>query len=706
MVVLGTKLHVPAPRPDLVRRPRLTDRLPTTGSVPPRLVLVSAPAGFGKTTLLAEWLTAGDEAPARVAWLSLDEGDNDPRRFLTHLVASVDAGAETAALLETGGEVPTEAVLTGLVNDLDQLDGTTVLALDDYHVIDRARRARRRRVPAGAPAPAGERRDDDPGRPAAAAAAAAGARRAARAARRRPAVHARRGRPVPPPGDGTRARPRPGGDARRPDRGLGRRACSSPASPLRGHDDIAAFVDTFTGSHRFVLDYLVEEVLARQPDDVRQFLLDTSVLGRMTGPLCDAVTGRSDGQRDVGVPRAGRPVPGPARRPAPAVPLPPPVRRRPARPARCRAPRPGRPPASCRQRVVRRRTATWPTPSATRCAGGDLEYAADLVELALPQARKHRQNHALREWLRASARRRAPQACRCSRPTWDGHGCPRATSMASRRGSTPRRLLSRRRLRRPPCPRRSGWPRRSGTGRSSSAPCRPWSRSTAPRSPRPAATSTGRSPTPAEHSSWPGRRTTTRALPAPASSAWRPGPRAISAPRSRRSPRRSPACMRPAWSPTSWARPSCWRTCGCRWVGPSRRAGCTSARWPRPRATPAPCSPPSATCTSAWPTYSASRASSMRQPSISRRRGSWARWPRCWRTGTAGTPPWPGCSSRAVTSTRPWPCSTRRSRSTCPASSPTCARSPPPERGSGSPRTASRTRGSGRASTAWPRATS
>ena len=142
MAVLGTKLHVPAPRRELVPRARLTDLLPTSRSVMPRLV-PSAPAGFGKTTLLSQWLATGAELAVHVAWLSLDEGDNDPRRFLAYLVAALRAGnpdgvVDTTALVDTGGEGPAEAVLTTLVNDLEGVDGTTVLTLDDYHVIDEA----------------------------------------------------------------------------------------------------------------------------------------------------------------------------------------------------------------------------------------------------------------------------------------------------------------------------------------------------------------------------------------------------------------------------------------------------------------------------------------------------------------------------------------------------------------------------------------
>ena len=143
MPVLGTKLHLPSPRRRLVQRARLTDRLRADGGEGPRLVLVAAPAGFGKTTLLAQWLAAAEDSQRRVAWLALDPGDADLRRFLTHLVAAIqtaepEAGVDALALLEAGGTTPTDAVLVSLINDLDVLAGPTVVALDDYHVIDGA----------------------------------------------------------------------------------------------------------------------------------------------------------------------------------------------------------------------------------------------------------------------------------------------------------------------------------------------------------------------------------------------------------------------------------------------------------------------------------------------------------------------------------------------------------------------------------------
>ncbi len=136
--LLGTKLHVPLPRRELVPRPRLTELLRVDESRMPRLVVVSAPAGFGKTTLMTQWLASNS---CRVAWLSLDPMDSDLRRFLTHLVAAlqtqaIGVGAEALALLDTDRAPPTQSILVSLINNLDQLPGSTVLALDDYHVVE------------------------------------------------------------------------------------------------------------------------------------------------------------------------------------------------------------------------------------------------------------------------------------------------------------------------------------------------------------------------------------------------------------------------------------------------------------------------------------------------------------------------------------------------------------------------------------------
>jgi LuxR family maltose regulon positive regulatory protein len=307
MPVLGTKLHLPSPRRRLVQRARLTDQLGADGAEGPRLVLVAAPAGFGKTTLLAQWLAAAERSQRRVAWLALDPGDADLRQFLTHLVAAIqtaepEAGVDALALLEAAGTTPTDAVLVSLINDLDLLAGPTVVALDDYHVIDgtavhEAVNLLLDNLPpqvtlamttrADPPLPLARLR-------------ARGELVEVRAADLRfttdeaeeflnEVMGLRLG-----PALVAALEARTEGWAA----GLQLAALSARthAGAAEGSGDVAGFVEAFSGSHRFVLDYLVEEVLDRQPDDVRAFLLDTSVLDQLTGALCDALTGRSDGQ--------------------------------------------------------------------------------------------------------------------------------------------------------------------------------------------------------------------------------------------------------------------------------------------------------------------------------------------------------------------------------------------------------------------------
>ncbi len=134
--ILATKLYIPRLRPNVVRRPRLLERL--NEGLHRNLILISAPAGFGKTTLVSEWVE-GIERPA--AWLSLDEGDNDPARFLTYLVAALQTIAATigvgvVGVLQSPQPPPTEAILTALLNDMTTIKDQFVLVLDDYHVIE------------------------------------------------------------------------------------------------------------------------------------------------------------------------------------------------------------------------------------------------------------------------------------------------------------------------------------------------------------------------------------------------------------------------------------------------------------------------------------------------------------------------------------------------------------------------------------------
>src|SRR5215213_5024427 len=134
--ILATKLFVPPPRPGVVHRPRLIQRL--NEGLHRRLTLICAPAGFGKTTLISEWV-AGCGRPA--AWLSLDEGDNDPTRFLSHLVAALQTvapniGEGILGMLGSPRPPPTESVLTILLNEVVTVPDDFVLVLDDYHVIE------------------------------------------------------------------------------------------------------------------------------------------------------------------------------------------------------------------------------------------------------------------------------------------------------------------------------------------------------------------------------------------------------------------------------------------------------------------------------------------------------------------------------------------------------------------------------------------
>ncbi|MGH9005120.1 MAG: AAA family ATPase, partial [Acidimicrobiia bacterium] len=139
--LVETKLFVPPSRPGVVARPRLIERLARGQSHDAgRLVLVSAPAGFGKTTLVRTWLTGPDNEADTVAWVSLDEGDQNASTFWMYVVAALDraapgVGAGALPLLRAGQE-PTEELLAGLLNELSVLPGEVTLVLDDYHLAD------------------------------------------------------------------------------------------------------------------------------------------------------------------------------------------------------------------------------------------------------------------------------------------------------------------------------------------------------------------------------------------------------------------------------------------------------------------------------------------------------------------------------------------------------------------------------------------
>jgi LuxR family transcriptional regulator, maltose regulon positive regulatory protein len=399
MAVLRTKLHVPAARHRLIERPRLSARLDRE-SATPRLLLVSAPAGFGKTTFLTQWLD--DHPDVGVAWLSLDAGDNDPRRFLTALATSLHTAAAPVgegalALLDTSSQLPTDSVLISLVNDLDLQAATSVIILDDYHLIEdpvvhEVTAFLLEHLPAHVTLAISSRLD--PPLP------------LAKLRSRGELAEVRADELRFTPGEASSFLTQVMGlDLSESDVAALEARTEGWAAGLqlaglsmRGQDDPRAFIDAFAGSHRFVVDYLLEEVLRRQPDDVTQFLLDTAVLAQMSGPLCDAVTGRHDSQQMLETLERSNMF---------LIPLD--EQRRWYRyhhlfADALRARSSSGDPSHARD--LHRRASTWfaahdePEEAIRHAlAAGDPERAGDLIEQALPENRRHRGDRTLRSWL-------------------------------------------------------------------------------------------------------------------------------------------------------------------------------------------------------------------------------------------------------------------------------------------------------------------
>ena len=287
--ILTTKLYIPPPQPRVVLRPRLIERL--NEGLHRKLTLISAPAGFGKTTLLSEWVASSCSRPA--AWLSLDEGDNDPTRFLAYLVAALQTiapniGEGVLGALQSPQPPPTESILTALLNEVTTIPDDLVLVLDDYHVIDAravddALDFLLEHLPPRMHLVIATR--EDPNLP------------LARLRARGQLTELR----------AADLRFTPSEAAEFLDQVMGLNLSAEEIAALetrtegwiaglqlaalsmRGREDVPGFIKTFTGSHHFVLDYLVEEVLQQQPESVQTFLLRTSILDRLCGPLCDAV---------------------------------------------------------------------------------------------------------------------------------------------------------------------------------------------------------------------------------------------------------------------------------------------------------------------------------------------------------------------------------------------------------------------------------
>ncbi len=292
--VLVTKLFIPRPRTTVVSRPRLNERLQE--GLHRSLTLIAAPAGFGKTTLLSQWVAACGRP---TAWLSVDNRDNDPTRFLMHLVAAVQTIAPSVGdgvvnALQSSQPPSTDVVLAALLNDVATLPEDFILVLDDYHLIDAEAVDAvltfvLEHVPPQLHLLVATR--EDPQLPLARLRA-RGELTELRAADLRftPSEAADFLNHVMDldllPQDIEVLEKRTEGWIA----GLQLAALS-----LQGGQDASRFIRGFAGDHRYIADYLVEEVLRRQPEEVRSFLLRTSILDRLSGPLCDAVTGRDGG---------------------------------------------------------------------------------------------------------------------------------------------------------------------------------------------------------------------------------------------------------------------------------------------------------------------------------------------------------------------------------------------------------------------------
>lgn len=292
-IVLETKLTPPRVRSEHVVRSDLLAALREGGSR--RLTLIAAPPGFGKTTLLAEWAAEGTPP---IAWLSLDEDDNDPARFFGHLIAALGAvkpeiGARALAAQRAPGASLVEVALPLLLNDLAALDSEIVLVLDDYyfitnaeihdalkHLVDRLPGALRLVIATreDPPLPLGRLR-------------ARGELGELRASDLRFSDH----EAAAFLSDGL------GLELAADDVGrLQARTEGWPAAlylaalSLRGRPDASALIDEFAGDDRYLVDYLTGELLARLRPELRSFLLQTSILNRLCGSLCNAVTERND----------------------------------------------------------------------------------------------------------------------------------------------------------------------------------------------------------------------------------------------------------------------------------------------------------------------------------------------------------------------------------------------------------------------------
>ncbi|MDQ2654970.1 MAG: NACHT domain-containing protein, partial [Chloroflexota bacterium] len=410
--LLATKRYVPRRRSALVSRPRLLARLEQGAGNP--LTLIAAPAGSGKTTLLADWLATPWETRRATAWVSLDPGDNDPVRFWAYVITSLQeagagVGAHARSLLQAQQPPPIEAILTAVINDVATADHDVVLVLDDYHVIQSqpihdALAFLLDHLPPQMHLVIATR--EDPPLPL-------------------PRLRAR--------GQLTEVRAAdlrfaPGEAAAFLTTAMGLHLAAHDVAVLeartegwiaglqlaalsmQGRGDTSRFIQAFAGNDRYIVDYLVTEVLQRQPAATRRFLLETAILDRLSGPLCDAVTSRADGTEMLEALERGNLFVTPlddTRHWYRYHHLFADVLR-----ARLLAEHPGRAP------TLHRHASAWYEQAGAMAeavrhalAGEDAARAADLVELAAPDLRRTRQEATLLKWCQA-----IPDAIMRSRP--------------------------------------------------------------------------------------------------------------------------------------------------------------------------------------------------------------------------------------------------------------------------------------------------
>ncbi len=305
--LLKTKFYIPPARPERVSRPHLIERLGQGIAPGGKLTLVSAPAGFGKTTLVSEWVHSLRDTVA-VAWLSLDESDNDLTRFLTYFIAALNQVKDEAPLgqgivsaLQSPQPPPAEDVLITLINEITTFPTQIVFVLDDYHLIEDqsihdALTFLLRRLPPQLHLIIATR--EDPPLPLARLRARSQLTELRATDLRFTSSEAAEflnqvmGLNLSAEDVNALEKRTEGWIA-----GLQLAALALQAT-LSTHNgqDTANFIKSFSGSHRFVLDYLIEEVLEQQSEDIQTFLLHTAILDRLSGALCDAVTGQDTGQ--------------------------------------------------------------------------------------------------------------------------------------------------------------------------------------------------------------------------------------------------------------------------------------------------------------------------------------------------------------------------------------------------------------------------